>query len=135
MAQHFYLLNKAPLPVQKEYPELLVSQYLSIQAYLIQPYEAFRMNRTTVYTYIYFCVCILTRTTLYIYVCMCTYTSTHIYIAFMVETKQLAKLTHEVGLNHKPFKGSRLFSQFSAKTFIVRYNEHSLHRLIRITSK
>jgi len=67
IAQHFYLLNKALLPVQKEYPELLVSQYISIQAPLIQQYEAFRMKRNTVYTYIHFCVCILTRTTSYIY--------------------------------------------------------------------
>lgn len=38
-------LNKAPLPIQKEYSELLVSQSLSIQAYLIQQCEAFRMSR------------------------------------------------------------------------------------------
>lgn len=38
-------LNKAPLPIQKEYPELLVSQSVSIQAYLILQCEAFRMSR------------------------------------------------------------------------------------------
>lgn len=50
--------------------------------------------------------------------CMCVYTHLHIYKAFIVKTKQLAKLTHEVGLNHKPFKRSRLISQFSAKQLL-----------------
>lgn len=49
--------------------------------------------------------------------CVCIHTP-HIYKAFMVETKQLAKLTHEVRLNHKPFKRSRLFFQFSAKQLL-----------------
>lgn len=43
---------------------------------------------------------------------MCVYVYTHPYIykAFMVETEQLAKLIHEVGLNHKSFKRFRLVS-------------------------
>lgn len=67
--------------------------------------------------------------------CVFVYTHPHIYKAFMVETKQLAKLTHEVGLNHKPFKRSRLFFPIFCKTIIARCNEHSPQRLIRITSK
>lgn len=56
----------------------------------------------------------------YIYlICMYVYTHPHIYKDFMVETKQLAKLTHEVGMNHKTFNRSRLFSQFSAKQLLT----------------
>lgn len=58
------------------------------------------------------------KNSIYLYIfniCVCVYTHPHIYKAFIVKTKQLAKLTHEVGLNHKPFKRSRLISQFSAK--------------------
>lgn len=71
-------LNKAPLPVQKEYPELLVSQYVSIQAYPIQQYEAFRMNRKKYSIYLYTFLCMYNlqeQPHIYIFnMCVCVYT-------------------------------------------------------------